>query len=78
MKRLLPILLIAAAVSAAPAFGRDSFSSRLQNNKNKTVAAADGRRSDVVFESVSQAYSSGKISADSVVNLALYHKAWSP
>lgn len=78
MKRLLSILLIAAAVSATPAFGRDSFSSRLQNNKNKTVAAADGRRSDVVFESVSQAYSSGKISADSVVNLALYHKAWSP
>lgn len=31
-----------------------------------------------MFEAVREPYSKGKISADSVVNLALYHKVWSP
>ncbi len=35
-------------------------------------------RADALFESIRNNYQQGKISADSVVGLALYHKAWSP
>lgn len=36
------------------------------------------RKSDAVYQSVRTQYTQGKISADSVVSLAIYHKAWSP
>ena len=41
-------------------------------------AAVRNTASDAVFESVRQQYAQGKISADSVVGLALYHKAVRP
>ncbi len=41
---------------------------------NKTAQ----RKADSIYESVQRQYSRGQISADSVVNLSLYHKVWSP
>lgn len=44
------------------------------------AAANHGSRhkTDSIFNSVRQLYTQGKISTDSVVSLALYHKGWSP
>lgn len=41
-------------------------------------ATNKANRSDSIYASVRQLYTEGKVSADSVVNLALYHKGWSP
>lgn len=38
----------------------------------------DQRKADAIYESVSKSYAAGRISADSVAELALYHKGWSP
>ena len=42
-----------------------------------TVSPAALQKADAIYESVSKDYSQGKLSADGVVNKALYHKAWS-
>lgn len=79
MKKIFPILLLIVAVSI-PAVGRDK-TMRLKGNNISTQQVSQKssqRKADAYFESVREQYSKGKISADSVVNLALYHKAWSP
>ncbi|MDE6402990.1 MAG: sel1 repeat family protein [Muribaculaceae bacterium] len=38
----------------------------------------DQHKSDAIYESVRQQYTHGRISADSVAGVGLYHKAWSP
>lgn len=43
-----------------------------------TVSAAAKQKANSIYESVSNAYSQGKLSADDVVDKALYHKVWSP
>ena len=43
-----------------------------------TVSPAALQKADAIYESVSKDYSQGKLSADGVVDKALYHKAWSP
>ncbi|MDE5608533.1 MAG: sel1 repeat family protein [Muribaculaceae bacterium] len=62
MKKSLLLLTIFAAGLSATATGRN----------------ASQQKAEAIAASVSQQYSHGKISADSVVSLALYHKAWSP
>lgn len=70
---LLGILLLAMSASA-----RTSFSLRKLAKTPEHTAAVAADRSDTVYESISREYASGKISADSVINLALYHKVMSP
>lgn len=62
MKRTTFLLCLLTIALAASAVARDNTATRRNS----------------VYESIRQNYTSGKISADSVVNLALYHKTWSP
>lgn len=71
---LLGILLISMSVSA-----RTAFSLRKRANaKTENTASVGAEKSDAVYNSISGQYASGKISADSVIDLALYHKVMSP
>lgn len=45
---------------------------------HQTVSAAQLRKADELYESVKTDYSRGKLTADGVVDKALYHKTWSP
>lgn len=81
MKKILPLLCLLIIAVAAPAVGRDKVTSRLlKGNKTAQSASVNANqgRADAIYESVRKPYSEGKISADSVVSLALYHKVWSP
>lgn len=72
---LLSLLIIAAA---APAVARNNVSLRHRNNSRAIYTATNKiNKSDSIYESVRQQYTAGKISADSIINLALYHKGWS-
>lgn len=80
MKKIISLLILAIAISV-PMSGRDNALSRLLGNKTasqKAPSQASQQKADAIFESVRLPYSQGKISADSVVSLALYHKVWSP
>lgn len=43
-----------------------------------TATKTDNAKADKIYDSIRQQYAQGKLSADSVVDLALYHKTWSP
>ncbi|MDE6692303.1 MAG: sel1 repeat family protein [Muribaculaceae bacterium] len=72
----LGLLLLAMSASAT---GRGGFS-LLNHSGNRTARTTSVKadNSDAVYDSVREQYAQGKISADSVINLALYHKIWSP
>lgn len=70
---LLGILFLAMSASA-----RIGFPSLKRANKTERASAVSDDKSDAVYQSISRQYASGKISADSVINLALYHKVMSP
>lgn len=72
---ILSVLLIGTTAIAVP---RGNVLSRFQNNRASTSETVVTNRSDSIYSSIRQLYSNGKISADSVVSLALYHKVWSP
>lgn len=79
MKKISIILGLLLLATSASATGRGNFSllKRSDNMATRTTAVkADN--SDAVYESVREQYNKGKISADSVIDLALYHKVWSP
>ncbi len=79
MKKISVLLSLLIVAMAVPASARGKFSLRNRNNNRPTPAATvKVNRGDSIFESVRQQYTAGRISADSVVNLALYHKGWSP
>lgn len=69
--------MLALAVSMQ-AGGRTKLFSRNSGNGKAVAASTAGNRADDVYKSLSDAYTQGRISADSVVNAALYHKVWSP
>ncbi len=74
-------MALAIIAMTAAAGGRGNVFSRTnKGQKTERTAAVNSQRNkaDAVFESVKQQYEQGKISADSVVSLALYHKVWSP
>ncbi|MDE6299730.1 MAG: sel1 repeat family protein [Muribaculaceae bacterium] len=78
MKRILSLLLLCVIAVSASAAGRvNRFPNRLNKGNKNTVEAA-GQKADVLFSNVEKPYAAGKISSDSVVSLALYHKVWSP
>ncbi|MBD5225348.1 MAG: sel1 repeat family protein [Bacteroidales bacterium] len=43
-----------------------------------TVSPAANQKADAIYESVRKAYTQGKLSANQVVDKALYHNVWSP
>lgn len=76
---LVPILTLAISIQAAT---RDQKSTQRRyispEEVHVTVSSAALQKADALYESVRKAYSQGKLSADDVVEKALYHKAWSP
>ncbi|MDE6310532.1 MAG: sel1 repeat family protein [Muribaculaceae bacterium] len=73
---LLCMLIPCLALSASNRGKSAAFSRIFKSSKTASSAKAD--KSESMFESVSKQYAAGKISADSVVSLAKYHKIWSP
>lgn len=71
----IPVIAVSWSVSA-----RGTGRTRLSNNRTAahTGATSTQTKADAIVESVREQYAAGRISADSVVNLALYHKVWSP
>lgn len=84
MKKIL--LLFALTIVATSAMGRDNLLSRLLKNSTANQASAsqttavkvNKHKADSIYTSISQLYTQGKIPADSVISLAVYHKVWSP
>lgn len=74
MKKFLLLISLMLISVSAPAADR---SKRYINNANR-IATVHANKADSIYKSVSQLYTSGKISTDSLVDLALYHKTWSP
>lgn len=77
---LLPLLILLAMTAQIPAAGKTSTKRRYISPEEVhiTVSPAAQHKADELYESVRQAYSQGKLSADGVVDKALYHKTWSP
>ncbi len=73
---LLGALTIALITPTAAARINSTFSNR--NNKTTQAPVSKVNKSDSIFKAVSKLYASHKISADSVVNVALYHKSANP
>ncbi|MDE6715590.1 MAG: hypothetical protein K2J74_03815 [Muribaculaceae bacterium] len=79
MKKLSPLFLMLVLAVSSTATARVNFFSRQSNKNAQSVTVKDNRsNNNTVFKSVSQDYKQGKISSDSVINIALYHKVWSP
>lgn len=78
MKKSIFLFCLLFAVVSAMAAPRDSFLSRNRNNRAKASEVIRANQSDSVYNSISQLYADGSVAADSVVNLALYHKVWNP
>ncbi|MDE7409578.1 MAG: sel1 repeat family protein [Muribaculaceae bacterium] len=87
MKKTLLLLSIILSAMTAQADIKESLMTLLRNHA-KTSQTATAKRSepfrmsqhkqDSIVKSVTSLYTQGKISADSVVSLALYHKTGSP
>ncbi len=78
MKRILSLLLLCMVVVSVSAAGRENRFLKGLHKGNKTTVEAVGQKGDLMFSAVQKPYKEGKISSDSVVSLALYHKVWSP
>lgn len=76
MKKTLIFAAVSLLTISGSAAARGNALSHINNQR--TAAAAPQSRADAIVESVREQYNSGRISADSVVSLALYHKVWSP
>ena len=82
MKKLLITLgFLVVTMSASAGIG-DQIISLLFGNKNdakeEPTVKVDMKKVESEVKSIAQLYSQGKISKDSVINLALYHKTYSP
>ncbi len=74
---LLYLLILGVTASAAP---RENIFSRLRaNTRTAKSATVDVKKlkSDSIYASVSDLYRSGRLTADGVIDQALYHKVWS-
>lgn len=79
MKKFFILLCLLVMAMTAPAAALGNYSHRVRSGKKATTSTAvKTDKSGSIYDSIRQQYITGKISADSVVNLALYHKAGSP
>ncbi len=69
MKKISLLFCLLIFAMAAPAVAR---------TKTSRSATAKANKSEALYESVNKSYANGQISVDSVIDLALYHKVWSP
>ncbi len=77
MNKFILLVSLFIITAAAPSTAYSNSPLRLGNNgrNSRTTSPATGQhKADSIYESVRQRYAQGKISADSVVSLALYHK----
>ncbi len=79
MKKFSLLLCLLVMAMAAPAIAFGNSSPRVRAAK-KTAASTTVKtdKSGSIYDTIRQQYVSGKISADSVVSLALYHKVGNP
>ncbi|MDE7473131.1 MAG: sel1 repeat family protein [Muribaculaceae bacterium] len=82
MRKIFILISILSIAVSGQATGRENTSSRTTNSvsvsSQNSMSAAASRKADALYESVSKSYRQGKLSADGVVDKALYHKVWSP
>lgn len=82
MKRTVLFISILAIATSLSAFGKDQKSSQKRyitaEEVHETISPAAQQQANTLYESVRKAYSQGRLSADGVVDKALYHKVWSP
>ena len=80
MRKFLFIISILTLTASIPAIGRDTKSTQRRyispEEVHVTVSPAAQKKADALYESVRSAYAQGKLSADGVVDKALYHKVW--
>ena len=79
MKKLIMLIsILALAVSVQAAGVKKSAQKRYitPEEVHVTVSPAAQKKADAIYESVRKEYSQGKLSADGVVDKALYHKVW--
>ncbi|MDE5847100.1 MAG: sel1 repeat family protein [Muribaculaceae bacterium] len=82
MKKLILLVSILAVAMSAQAFSFGLKSSKKRyitpEEVHVTVTPAEKQKADAIYESVRKAYAQGSLTADGVVDKALYHKTWSP
>lgn len=79
MKKITLLICLIVITIATQASGLGSNSQRIRLGKSaSTTVTKSADKSDNLYNTVSTLYSQGKISADSIINLALYHKAAKP
>ena len=82
MKKLILLVAILAVAMSAQAFSFGLKSSKKRyitpEEVHVTVTPAEKQKADAIYESVRKAYAQGSLTADGVVDKALYHKTWSP
>ena len=79
MKKLIMLISILALAASVQAAGvKKSAQKRYitPEEVHVTVSPAAQKKADAIYESVRKEYSQGKLSADGVVDKALYHKVW--
>ena len=79
MKKLIMLIsILALGVSVQAARKTPSTQRRYisPDEVHVTVSPASRQKADALYESVRKAYSQGRLSADGVVDKALYHKVW--
>lgn len=72
---LISLLMLGLTVQAV---GSGKPSTQKSVTSSTTLSSAAQRKADSMYETLRKAYSQGNITADQVVEKALYHKVWSP
>ena len=75
---LIFILTLALSMQAVTKGDRTSGGAKSVVSSSRTLTPAAQHKADAIYESLSRSYAQGKVSADGVVDKALYHKVWSP
>ncbi len=73
---LIFLLVTGLSISAANR-GKANALARIFKSSN-TALTSKAEKSESIYDALSGQYKTGKISADSVISLAKYHKVWSP
>lgn len=78
MRKIAFLIPVIALVAAIPAGARSQKRYITPEEVHETVSPAAQRKADALYESVRKAHAAGSLSADAVVDKALYHGVWSP
>lgn len=80
MKKIFSVVMMLGLVLSAQAItlGKKVTKTPAAATTSQTVSTASSRKADALYNSLKTSYSQGKVTADAVVDKALYHKVWSP